>query len=96
MDSELEGIQATGLARLEGQHLAQSSNRSRRLGRRWPFRRTGANKQDGADAMDPALIHHTISMVQDSIKQRKNDFKEYKNQVHIFFRSCTKAQCESQ
>ena len=54
---ELEGIEATGLARLDG----------------------------NIGTMSVALtgMEDTISSVQESIKQRKEDFKEYINQVRF-------------
>ena len=53
---ELEGIEATGLARLDG----------------------------NIGTMSVALMEGTISSVQESIKERKEEFKDYMHQVRFF------------
>ena len=56
MHALLEGIEGTGLARLDG----------------------------NIGTMSVAMLQDTVSLVQESIKERKEEFKEYINQVRFY------------
>jgi len=69
MNTELEAIEQNTLARLERQTLAIPGG-------------SDPNTANANISMDPACLRASIELIQDSIKKRKEDFKQYKHQIH--------------
>ncbi|KDR73968.1 hypothetical protein GALMADRAFT_596137 [Galerina marginata CBS 339.88] len=88
MDTELEAIEAK-IARLESQDLSVLylpyrlfNNAAQGLGQIWSSNSSFNMENRPSDQqMDVGSIRASIKIIKSSIKQRKEDFREYKNEV---------------